>query len=300
MAGENLPTSSDTEDTGRLHGDKAEQDKTVQLSRTTDECAETPMDTARRIATELRKRGVPEDEISRMVEIGVPVVTPLSQAVPAVSVVPLVEDKYVPNPTITLPAFRDTTVAEREEADRELALANLAKRRGRFAEAEAACRKAIELNPADAITLELYGDILQAVGRVDDALYAYHSATEVKPLRASAERKFAELRLLQNRDLDVLREELFRRNPLLSALLSLCIPGLGQIYNGNSERGFGLVVVSLICMTLLGWTSLGFPGSTQAISTSLVCLLFFTAGLYVYSVAEAYIRASSDNPKPKK
>ena len=42
------------------------------------------------------------------------------------------------------------------------------------------------------------------------------------------------------------------KRPLLSLLLSALLPGLGQIYNGQMQKGFILVILNIIINYLLG------------------------------------------------
>jgi TM2 domain-containing membrane protein YozV len=54
------------------------------------------------------------------------------------------------------------------------------------------------------------------------------------------------------------------RNPLLAAILSLIIAGLGQIYNGQITKGVVFMVIQLIngalTVVLIGWLLLPLVG----------------------------------------
>ena len=41
------------------------------------------------------------------------------------------------------------------------------------------------------------------------------------------------------------------KEPFLAAILSFLIPGLGQIYNGEVEKGIGYFLVSFVCGLLI-------------------------------------------------
>jgi tetratricopeptide (TPR) repeat protein len=250
----------------------------------------------RRLASELSRRGVPPEEIERLLALGQPAAAvpgppPKAASVIPVPPVPPPAEPYEPKPAIALPDFRESTPQERMEADRLLTAANIARRRGNFQEAEKACRQAIELVPDDAAALELYGDIFQAVGRVDDALYSYQRAHEADPKRQSAEKKYAELMLLQNREIEALREEYIPRNPNVAILFSALFPGAGQVYNGKPLKGFFIALAMLVCVLVLGWTPLGFPHRQQNIPFSLVLFLILAGAVYIYAVVDANLSA---------
>jgi TM2 domain-containing membrane protein YozV len=72
-----------------------------------------------------------------------------------------------------------------------------------------------------------------------------------------------------------------RKSPLLSALLSLIIPGLGQVYAGDLLRGFALLAglgISLCLMALI----IGF--------------LTFPA-IWIFAVIDAYKMVKKQNDK---
>lgn len=91
-----------------------------------------------------------------------------------------------------------------------------------------------------------------------------------------------------------------RKNPLLAGLFSLLVPGLGQAYLGNRQKGVVLLTTTVIVASLLAWreASLLFSGlaifwlwsawdayrSGQGQKTSFYIPLFL-AGLLIYAVA---------------
>ena len=85
-----------------------------------------------------------------------------------------------------------------------------------------------------------------------------------------------------------------RRSPWLAALLSLLLPGLGQLYNG--ERGKG---VATLCISLGTWTILFFslaPGRAGAWLSALL-LGFVYLFIWIPAVVDAY-RQASGAPNP--
>lgn len=255
-----------------------------------------PEEQDRRLAATLAQRGVPPEEVQRLLALSrgeTPSSAVAKKASPGLASPPSIppSEAYVPKPTITLPPFREATPQERMRADSLLTAANIARRRGNFKEAEQRCREAIELTPQDAAALELYGDIFQSVGRVDDALFAYERAKEADPNRASAEKKYAELMLLQNREIELLREEFIPRNANIAVLFSALMPGAGQVYNGEPWKGLLIFLTMVVCVLVLGWTGLGFPGSAGRISASLVFFIALATMTYIYAVVDANIIA---------
>ncbi len=242
------------------------------------------------LAAELAKRGVPRDEIHRLTVGNAPPPKQKGKAKPAAPDMDFVippAPSFVPKPTVILPDPRESTAEERQQADRLLTAANIARRRGQFGEAEQSCRQAVDLIPGDSAAVELYGDILQATGRVDDAAAAYRRAADLDPKRGSAERKYAHLSLLQDRTVAMLRDEGIQRSPRLAVVLSALMPGVGQIYTGRATTGVVILAAMMSCIYLLGWTRYGFPKSREPISASLVILLVAGIGLYAYSIIDA-------------
>lgn len=257
---------------------------------------EKPADNApdeRKLAHELQRRGVSPGEIERLIAAGRDDPAPKTKGGRKLDITPLIppSEPYVPKPTITLPPSRQSTADERQRAERMLTNANIARRRGLFKEAERECREALDLVPGDAAALELYGDILQSVGRVDDALYTYGLAKNIDSTRKTTEKKYAELMLLQNREIDLLRDESIPRNAFLSVLLSAFLPGTGQIYNGDTLKGLVIAVIVGSCIYLLGWTPYGFHKGLKSISFQLAFFTIVAVLTYAYAVVDANVSA---------
>ena len=69
------------------------------------------------------------------------------------------------------------------------------------------------------------------------------------------------------------------RNPLIAGILSLLIPGLGQIYNGEIGKGIGLIIAHFISLLLM-FVIIGF------ITTPI---------LWIYGMVDAYQTAEKIN-----
>jgi TM2 domain-containing membrane protein YozV len=70
-----------------------------------------------------------------------------------------------------------------------------------------------------------------------------------------------------------------RKEPLLALILSFFIPGLGQVYNGNTNNG-----IILIIATVISW-----------ILTSVCVGFFIFIALWVYAMYDAYTTAEKIN-----
>jgi tetratricopeptide (TPR) repeat protein len=255
--------------------------------------AKPPLDDDEALARMLAARGVPAEEIARLLmKPGQGAVSPAAGAPqqPEVTMV-LSPQQFEPHPTISFPEFRDPAPNDAEEAERLLRDAHLARRRGRFQAAFDACFAAIERVPRDAVALEMLGDILQSLGRVDDAIAAYHRAGEADPDRRSAERKYAQLVLMQDRTATAVVQRPEPKNPYLAVLLSALCPGAGQYYNGETVKALIFACTALALLVALLWTPLGFAGTEPGISPTSAMLMAGLGILYVVGLADANIGA---------
>lgn len=183
----------------------------------------------------------------------------------------------------------------------------------RVAEAAGGVQQLLGMSPGSTTALELQGDVLRAQGNAKAAREVYRQAMEAEPANADAERKYAELTLQLGQDTwdreALLAGDLERfkgaphKNAGGAAARSLLFPGLGQLYNGDSELGVVLAVAGLALLTAV--MLLVAAPLVDMIQTpqhragappgfwgwlSLVLLL----GLYIYSAYEAY----KSSPKP--
>jgi tetratricopeptide (TPR) repeat protein len=142
--------------------------------------------------------------------------------------------------------------------------AHIQRMRGQWVAAEDLCRKALEIDPDDAMGREMLGDILFQKGAWDDSLEAYRAAFEKQPQKGSLEEKIARVVLRKDEDeRERLATELLltsptapaeaKRNATLAILLSLALPGLGQalVYRQHVKGGI-LVFLSLVSLVLGG------------------------------------------------
>jgi len=86
------------------------------------------------------------------------------------------------------------------------------------------------------------------------------------------------------------------RNPALAAVLSLIVPGLGQIYSGKSERGVAILVAGIIVGTLaLIWQTLFVTASPSDpfFLPYRIALTFYGAVFWVWQVVDGYQQAKN-------
>ncbi len=251
-------------------------------------------DEDKKLAAELSRRGIPPDEVRRLVALGRKDSPPLSSGKRSAPVVaPPIPPPvpYVPKPTISLPDPRESSVQERMEADRMLTAANIARRRNNFREAEQQCRQAVELVPSDAAALELYGDVLQATGRVDDAILAYKRAVEVDASRRTAEKKYGDLVLRQDRSIAMIQDEFVPGNAYVAVLLSAVFPGAGQFYNGQAIKGLVTAAAFLVISYVIFYTRFGLPHEREGVPTSLGIAILLAGIVYMFAVVDANFTA---------
>ena len=136
---------------------------------------------------------------------------------------------------LQLPEFRTATVQESLKAEPLLREANMLRKSEKHKQAELKIREALQYTPQDASALEMLGDVLQSVGRVDEALAAYKRATEADSKRFSAEKKYGDL-LMRQRNWDIGDPEQVTVNSRAATLMSLLFPGIGQLLNGQFVR----------------------------------------------------------------
>ena len=251
------------------------------------------------VANDLAKMGLSPAEVRRLLDAdpneglaAAPVALPPA-ALAAVSAarrsVPTSAPARTPPPAApNFPEFRAVSPAETREAEPLLREASLLRRREKYADAETKCRAALNLVPKDAAALELLGDILQGVARVDEALAAYQRAAQADPKRASAEGKYADL-LTRQQDYSHFDPEAATKNPMIATLLSCLLPGAGQFYNGDVTKALFFFLCDIVFGYLIAWSPWGFKSGHRGggVSASLMTLAFLSAALYIASLIDA-------------
>ena len=85
-----------------------------------------------------------------------------------------------------------------------------------------------------------------------------------------------------------------KRNPVVAAVLSLLVPGLGQIYGGRSERGIAILVAGIVIGFLaLIWQTLYVTSGSpdQFLWPYRVSLGVYAAVFWVWQVVDGYEQA---------
>lgn len=83
-----------------------------------------------------------------------------------------------------------------------------------------------------------------------------------------------------------------KRAPPVAAVLSLLVPGLGQIYAGKQERGASILVAGIIVGTLaLIWQTLFIAARTNAFWPYRVALSLYALAFWIWQVVDAYRQA---------
>ncbi|MCX6359060.1 MAG: hypothetical protein NT029_04590 [Armatimonadetes bacterium] len=242
------------------------------------------------LAEALAKRGVQPDEIARLLALGA---KPVAKA-PRPVAEPAPEKPFVAHPTVQFPEWRESTDDEKQQADRLLLNANILRRRGDVRGAEGEVRAALQLVPGDAAALEMYGDLLQATGRVDDALAAYERSVKAGPGRAGAERKYAALSVQQVPIPPGLYNEAGPRGAHVAVLLSALMPGIGQLYLGDTSKGLLFLLLALVMVYLLGWTGIGWTSGLGP-GPAFWPLAVMAAVVYIFNLVDARASAGRQN-----
>lgn len=208
-----------------------------------------------------------------------------------------------------------------------LSAAALCNRRLQWEEALKKCQEALALDSQSAEAHELVGDILQAMGNWDGALQSYKTAQALNPKRTVLEEKIGlvSIELDQMALREARREQLKadpsqlkweERDPRVACLLSVLVPGLGQIYNRDYVKAGIILGVFLGSLTIFVWVFHGALDTVSAqvtFSRKLDALINYMqswsalqllgmllnsllpVGLWGYSLIEAPLRAKQIN-----
>lgn len=202
-----------------------------------------------------------------------------------------------------------------------LGQATLARIRGRKEEALKLAQEALTLDEGNGEAHELVGDLLMDLNRGEQALGSFQRARELMPDRVALEDKMARAALRKAKRLETLaRSEALlagkegaarrKRSPGYAALLSLIVPGLGQLYNGEVVKGLAMVAAFVLLAPLamlavlrevsaavgvFGGPSgpqMGVGGVLSALSSGEALVVIIPlAGLWIYAIADAALRA---------
>ena len=204
--------------------------------------------------------------------------------------------------SLDLPEFRDSSREEVRQAEQLLRDASVLRRREKYREAKAKCCEAIMLVPRDAAALELLGDIYQGIASTDEATAAYKRAIEADPKRLSAEKKYGDL-LIRQQGLMAPGGSSLASNAYVPVLLSVMLPGAGQILNGEWIKAGCFFAADLICLYLLFWSPWGFGSRHrgEGLGPGIMSFFFFAAVIYVVALIDtnADAKAARGGSRPR-
>ena len=161
--------------------------------------------------------------------------------------------------------------------------------------------KAAEVASNSPIVQEAFGDEYKAKGEIARARDSYLLAHRLNPNDANLERKYAELVLRSNSNINV--EEMLKSGnvdsllmgegesyakPGAAAFLSLMLPGTGQFVRGKNGLAIGLLCGWLL-MLLLGARPADFVHLIQGKFSLHVLWMLIALAIHGYSVAENLI-----------
>lgn len=153
-------------------------------------------------------------------------------------------------------------VARAEKAGTLVMAARLALKRGDKAEARIRLQEALIVEPRDCAALELVGDIFLEDAEQEKAIQVFERGLKYHPAHHAFEEKIA-LALL---DIEEMKRDATQRDLVLThgdkdrwqdrksgiaISLSLLVPGMGQFYNDEAERGWAFLGGA--AFTFLGW-----------------------------------------------
>lgn len=199
-----------------------------------------------------------------------------------------------------LPSLEDALKSEK--AGTLVMSARMAHRKGNRQQARELLQQAFALAPSDAGALELLGDLFLEEGEQEKAIAIFERGRKYHPRHAAFEEKIGLARIdLAEMERDkIMRQQFLEhgdlgswqdRKPGTSAMLSLVLPGAGQFYNEQYERGAVLLGSAFLLFLAWSWplnaaarttTAMGGSGSgSQGISLGFSNLDSLTKGFIV-------------------
>lgn len=153
------------------------------------------------------------------------------------------------------------SLARQEAATKHLMAARMKQRRGDRAGAYEEVKNAFAAHPGDRDAIELLGDLYLEDGETEKALMLFERALKAHQGYTPFEEKLAICRLdLAEIEADRVAKDtltplalaegnankIFERSPQKAVSLSLFLPGAGQFYNDEVEKGFAFAVAGLV------------------------------------------------------
>ena len=209
-----------------------------------------------------------------------------------------------------------------EAAGAHVMAARNALRKGDRPRAKELVKQAFLANPGDIAAVEFLGDMFLEEGETEQALRLFERAASEHPTHVAFEEKLAVCRLdLAEMEADRIAKQMlldgvdegkiFERSPSRALGLSILLPGAGQFYNDETERGTAYLAAGLVsCIAWFYplWSSLArlpkaqrldFGGAIRAMSGFEAGFFYLGAvvwsGVYVASIVAANASAKRFN-----
>jgi len=232
------------------------------------------------------------------------------------------------------PLARDDDLKAQYEAQRRsekagvfVLAARRALERGEREEAKTHLKGAFEANPGDEKAVDVLGDIYLAEGETEKALDLFEKALKRYPNNATFEEKAALCRLdLAEMETDKTvapllvesgdKGKIFERSPQKAVSLSVFLPGAGQFYNDENEKGaivLGAGLLSTLAWFYPLWTQMSSQGGKARLDVGMALsnlagiesLMFKVGalvwiGVYVFSLYDAGTVAAKWNRERRK
>ena len=90
--------------------------------------------------------------------------------------------------------------------------------------------------------------------------------------------------------IDKLKTSTKKKNPIIAAIASFIFPGLGQIYNGETRKGIGYIIMGAIFVSILQFL-LHERHIIAPIMVSIVSIII----LWISNINDAYMTAKEIN-----
>lgn len=200
--------------------------------------------------------------------------------------------------------------AQMQEAERLLAAARVAKMRNQKSEAERLVQQAKEAAPTSPLVLELVADELRERGQLLKAVAAYKDALRYDPENIGLQRKHAEVVLksdtVASAMMHMRSEDSFESvaSAKTATILSVLLPGLGQIVSGHFAKGaFYLIgwIIGIVGVILspggIGGLLKAATGATSEFNPIVMVPLLIAVGCHLLAIFDAASRAKGSTKR---
>ncbi len=145
--------------------------------------------------------------------------------------------------------------------------------------------RAIKLNPNDSDLYTNRADVYRKLGENEKALKDYKKALEIKTNEISSKSNEDEVKEDKNK---IGKIQYTIKDPVIAAILSFFVPGLGHIYGGEIEKGLGLIFLwgcaVLLSSGLIG--SIMFAALLSIVTRPIVFILMIMGAFDAYKTVK--------------